>query len=297
MPDAPPPPPLACRLARALGHGPDFKGKDRLLRLLCDPERMADAPFEAPFWDGQAYRGNLSVLMDWWVYVYGGYEIGLIEAIRAIAGRLPRPAAFVDIGLNAAHHSLAVCRKFDRVIGFEAHPEVFGQAERRLAENGVENAELLNLAVADKPGTLTLHTFEEGAHNRGTSTLVGKRFAAGSEIAVRAVALDDDEIRARLDSFAALFLKIDVEGAEDLVLAGAQRLIAEKRPVIYCETDGPVKLRPLAEAGYRLVPLRGYYKRLILLPPGRTDTFDWLCLPKECDDLLSDLRRQAFVSG
>ncbi|MBT5415253.1 MAG: hypothetical protein HOK81_11690, partial [Rhodospirillaceae bacterium] len=82
-----------------------------------------------------------------------------------------------------------------------------------------------------------------------------------------------------------------------LVLAGARRLIAEKRPVIYCETDGPVKLRPLVEADYRLQPVRGYYKRLRLLPPGREDTMDWLCFPAEREDLLGVLRRQAFVSG
>jgi FkbM family methyltransferase len=298
MSDPMPRPPLACRFARVLGHGPDFKGKDRLLRLLCDPDRMADTPFAAPFWDGQTYRGDLAVLMDWWVYVYGGYEIGLIESIRAIAAELPRPSAFVDIGLNAAHHSLAVCRRFDRVIGFEAHPEVFAAAERRLAENGFGNAELLNMAVADKAGTLTLHTFEEGAHNRGTSTLLGKRFAGGREIAVPAVALDDLEIRARLDPFAGLFLKIDVEGAEHLVLAGGERLIAGKRPVIYCETDGPAKLHPLVEAGYRIQPARSYYRRLRLLPSGTENAMDWLCLPEErAAALLAALRRQEFVSG
>jgi hypothetical protein len=57
MPDLPPRPPLSCRLARAIGHGTDFKGKDRLLRLLCDPDRIANTPFAAPFWDGQTYRG------------------------------------------------------------------------------------------------------------------------------------------------------------------------------------------------------------------------------------------------
>lgn len=296
MPDAPLP--YACRVARALGHGPDFKGKDRLLRLLCDPDRIAHRPFAVPFWDGQTYRGDLAVLMDWWVYVYGGYEIGLVEAIRAIADDLPHPSAFVDIGLNAAHHSLAVCRRFDRVFGFEAHPEIFAAAQRRLTENDVGNAELLNMAVADKAGTLTLHTFERDARNRGTSTLVGKRFAEGREIAVPAMALDDPNIRARLDPFAALFLKIDVEGAEHLVLAGAETLIAEKRPVIYCETDGPAKLAPLAEARYRIQPARSYYGRLRLLPPVSEDTMDWLCLPEErADNLLAVLRRQDFVTG
>jgi len=236
--------------------------------------------------------------MDWLVYIYGGCEIGLIEAIRTIAAELPRPAAFVDIGLNAAHHSLAICRRFDRVFGFEAHPEIFAAAERRLAENDVGNAELLNMAVADQAGTLTLHTFEQDARNRSTSTLVGKRFAEAREIAVPAVALDDPNIRARLDPFAAVFLKIDVEGVEHLVLAGAKKLIAEKCPVIYCETDGPTKLGPLTEAGYRIQPARSYCRRLRLLPPGTEDTMDWLCLPEEWAGALPDaLRQQAFVTG
>lgn len=46
-----------------------------------------------------------------------------------------------------------------------------------------------------------------------------------------------------LDEFAALHappdvIKIDIEGAEARVLAGAARLLAERRPIVICEVHG-----------------------------------------------------------
>jgi hypothetical protein len=53
-------------------------------------------------------------------------------------------------------------------------------------------------------------------------------------------------------------VKIDVEGAEGLVLAGARRLLAEHRPIILCEVFGASKEQvadTLRSAGYLMYDL------------------------------------------
>jgi hypothetical protein len=76
------------------------------------------------------------------------------------------------------------------------------------------------------------------------------------ELEVRAVSLDD-----YLPSGEPVQLvKIDVEGAEALVLAGMRRLLRESRPVVLVEFHDDVGWggrRHLLEAGYRLETLDG----------------------------------------
>jgi hypothetical protein len=78
-------------------------------------------------------------------------------------------------------------------------------------------------------------------------------------LSVRAFALDDLVFRDGLP--AATVMKIDVEGAEEAVLRGATRLLAEKRPLVFLSTHGPQVhgecCRLLAKLGYTLRPIDG----------------------------------------
>ena len=86
-----------------------------------------------------------------------------------------------------------------------------------LAGNAITNVEVIEAAVADFSGSLSFN--DNGpwsVANRGT-------------VACKSVRLDD------LDLGAPAFIKIDVEGFEPNVLAGARRLIGEARSLIFME--------------------------------------------------------------
>ncbi len=53
-----------------------------------------------------------------------------------------------------------------------------------------------------------------------------------------------------------MVIKIDVEGAENQVLAGARRILEQVRPIIFIECFATTKMALLKELGYRLYDLQ-----------------------------------------
>ena len=91
---------------------------------------------------------------------------------------------------------------------------------------------MIEAALADRDGSVTFFTFEEGAYHRGISSLQpGGEAARPIEVrAVRGATLRGEANLARCD-----FIKIDVEGAEGMVLRELSGLIEESRPHLVCE--------------------------------------------------------------
>jgi FkbM family methyltransferase len=88
---------------------------------------------------------------------------------------------------------------------------------KNLAANAITNVEVIEAAVADFSGKLSFS-------DNGPWSV-----ANHGAVTCKSVRLDD------LDLGAPAFIKIDVEGFEPNVLAGAHRLIAEARPLIFME--------------------------------------------------------------
>jgi FkbM family methyltransferase len=119
----------------------------------------------------------------------------------------------------------------------------------------------------------------------------------GSGRRVRRVTLDDYAEAARI-----ALVKIDVEGMESAVIAGALNLIRRHRPMLYVENDRRKKsaalIAQIQELGYRL-----YWSLPPLFNPNnwRGETADlWagavsvnmLCIPRECEVALAGHPRE-----
>jgi FkbM family methyltransferase len=133
-----------------------------------------------------------------------------------LAGRLREGFRFIDIGANIGAYSLFVAAKAGpsaRILAVEPQPEVFARLAYNIAQNPFGTVKAIACALADKPGELTL--FLDPA-NRGESSVRILRSSAGSTVKVPAttlLALVQSEGYERLDA-----IKLDVEGAEDLIL-------------------------------------------------------------------------------
>lgn len=123
---------------------------------------------------------------------------------------------FVDIGSNIGIYSVFALDLEAEVIACEPDPHNYERLLENLQLNGYR-AETHRAAVADRPGTMRL---TEGLDSYNHLVLD----AAGAGIDVPAVTLDD-----LLGERHAAGVKIDVEGAERLVIEGAVRSLAEKR--------------------------------------------------------------------
>jgi FkbM family methyltransferase len=167
------------------------------------------------------------------------------------------------------------------VLAVEPDPWLFGLLQRSRNANlggGLGPVELLCAAVADRSGVARLQIAARGrAANAlagfGSSQMGGVR----EELLVPTVTLDG-----LLDAtFAPDLVKIDVEGAELLVLRGAGRLLAEVRPALLLEV-AESNAEPVGElltaARYRLFdaaePAKGF-------PPVARPVWDTLALPEE----------------
>lgn len=134
-----------------------------------------------------------------------------------LQSRLTPDLVFVDIGANVGGYSLFVAASAGaraRILAIEPQPDIFERLVYNIRQNPFAMIKAIDCAVADHAGEITLFIDSE---NRGeTSMRIINSDAVGERIRVQAKALTaiiDEEGFERVD-----IMKLDVEGAEDLIL-------------------------------------------------------------------------------
>lgn len=131
----------------------------------------------------------------------------------------------LDVGANIGATSIILGHHVGsgRVLALEPGPRVFSLLQANIAASGMTNVEPINCAVGASPGRMAFH--EDSAYGH----LVPG--AQGGEVTVRTI----DELVESLALPRVDFIKIDTEGFEPHVFAGARRTIERFRPIIYFE--------------------------------------------------------------
>ncbi|NEU11415.1 FkbM family methyltransferase [Methylobacterium sp. BTF04] len=138
------------------------------------------------------------------------------EEFAFLKARLAAGCTFLDIGANIGAYALfvaALAGPRARILAVEPQPDVFDRLTYNIAQNPFGTVKAVACAVADKAGELTLFV---DPRNRGESSLKIVGTNEGARIRVPAVTLLElarSEGIARIDA-----MKLDVEGAEDLIL-------------------------------------------------------------------------------
>ena len=221
--------------------------------------------------------------------------------VRAIQTHAAPESTVVDVGAYIGTHSMSMGRmvgETGKVYAFEPQRKVYRELVENIALNGMEGRVVpLRFALGNKTDIiemdLPLEVDVAGPDAPDASATVllegGVRVGAGGDRA---------EMR-QLDDFSLAnvsLIKIDVEGHENAVLEGAQRTIAENRPVVVLEILGGVAVYPGAPSAYylpqaspeqlesihatwRLLEQHGYEVRPIA-------DHDYIALPLERSDAL-----------
>jgi FkbM family methyltransferase len=171
---------------------------------------------------------------------FGTYAQPELDALAQIIEHLPPDRVLLDVGANLGVHSLwfsGLAGAHGRVLAFEAQRIVFQMLMGNLALNSVENVFARNVAVGATAGRLTLPALDYAVpRNFGGLELAGAEAVAGTQPAlgesVEVITLDSLAL-ARVD-----FIKLDVEGMELAVLAGARATLARHRPLLQAEWLG-----------------------------------------------------------
>lgn len=194
------------------------------------------------------------------------------EETQFFRSRLQAGDIVLDIGANIGWYSLAGAREIGSsgwIHAFEPRPETVRMLRRTVACNGLEDrVRIWDVALDERPGLARLwwepecrnpgHSYlsagtEDGKPSPGADEALGPRESAR----VRTVPLDE-----LMPEVAPDFVKIDVEGAEPRVVAGAYRALRRRQPTVLSElypeqlarvsgSSAAAYITQMAELGYR----------------------------------------------
>ena len=196
------------------------------------------------------------------------------QELAILARHLGPGATFIDVGANIGAYSLFAAARAGasaRILAVEPQPGIFERLVANIRLNDFHNIKAIACAVADRAGDLTLFI---DARNSGESSV--KIVAAGGAEPIRVPAKTLLDI-VREEGFRHLdAVKLDVEGAEDIVLgpffADAPTSL---HPRLLIVEDGAGRWQIdlaalLAEHGYRLLArtrLNLVFERAATTPP------------------------------
>ncbi|MBL8377513.1 MAG: FkbM family methyltransferase [Burkholderiales bacterium] len=204
---------------------------------------------------------------------FGTYAQAELDALALIIAQLPADGVVLDVGANLGVHSLWFSQLVGprgRVLAFEAQRIVFQMLMGNLALNSIENVYARNVAVGADIGSMRMPVLDYGS----------RRNFGGLELSLHSASTSLDKTVSEivevvtLDSLALEqvdFIKIDVEGMEQDVLAGARDTLARHRPFLQAEwlgrDAGALPRALLGEYGYRVFQ---YGMNLLCLPAEQT---------------------------
>lgn len=172
------------------------------------------------------------------VYVSGLYEPCSAYFLRCM---LRDGDTFVDVGANIGLFSMLASRwvgPHGRVIAFEPSRRECERLRYHVSHNSLANVEVVQAAAGDHEGTAVLHVAD--AHHAGLNTFEEQFVYSNVEEAYTEVVpvtrIDGLVFGRSLSRVHAM--KIDVEGGEHAVVAGARQTIARDRPALLLEVAG-----------------------------------------------------------
>ena len=193
---------------------------------------------------------------------------------------------FFDVGAYVGWHSIYAARlvkTHGKVVAFEASPANAFCLDFHRRKNRLIQMEVVAAAVADQPsGELAIHLLN-GGDSTSNSIQFGDAYAssqANQRVTRATVPRTNLDLQAR--RHLPDLVKIDVEGAELLVLQGAETLMTGRRPPIIlaahpswlAEGGSPGQiLELLHQRGYEIFDVAGNKATSLHFD-------DYLCLPK-----------------
>jgi len=166
--------------------------------------------------------------VGWTLYAYGCLDYW---DERVINGMLTPGCICFDIGAHIGYYSLLLSRwvgHTGRVFSYEPMPYTYSFLERNLQHNAALNVRAEQAAAGSRDGVVRMEFPNSGRLSWCTVSDSG-------DVHVRCTTIDSEVSRLALDRVD--FVKIDTEGYELQVLAGAESTIKQLRPKIMFEVN------------------------------------------------------------
>ena len=209
------------------------------------------------------FDGDLTMCVDRGSYIgsaiywAGHHSLPLVRFLREF---LRPEMTLVDVGANIGEITLFAAKKLSRgrVLAFEPNPRIFEQLSRNVALNHLSNVELFHAGLYDEEGALPLYEQEAKYYGRPNDGMTSLYRSGRAQQTARVPLRRLDDVARECGLERVDLLKIDVEGAELMVLRGGENSIRKFRPVIVAE----VSATHFARAGYAPKELFAYLEEL-----------------------------------
>lgn len=163
------------------------------------------------------------------------------HVVRSIQTYTTPNSVAIDVGAYIGGHSMLMGRivgEAGRVYAFEPQRKVYRELVHNTALSGLQGVVVpLRFALGETTAVIEMNPPAKAIKGTGNGPVDWKNESSVG------VGRGGDQAEMRpLDDFGFVdvsLIKIDVEGVEDSVLAGAAKTIAANRPVILVEIDGP----------------------------------------------------------
>lgn len=186
-----------------------------------------------------------------WRYHYRRLTHRLERELSFLGEVLREPNTCVDVGANYGMYTRALTKLARRVVAFEPLPACADALEAHFGANVLVH----RVALSARSGRVTLYTPIEGGRPNVERTGVTHTTEHSATIEVEARRLDEFGLED------VSFIKVDVEGHELEVLAGAADTIARDHPVLLVEIEQRHTQRPVADliGSIEEIGYRGYF--------------------------------------
>ncbi|MBL6758349.1 MAG: FkbM family methyltransferase [Pelagibacteraceae bacterium] len=172
---------------------------------------------------------------------WGLQDVEIISKIVEFKCKKKNKIVFYDVGANIGTHSIALSNIFkNRIVirAFEAQSNIYEMFNQSIRINNLNNIELYHNAVSDKNDEIIkIDLPDYSKHNNFGGLELFKPFQNSDNAQMQKTGIFEDVKTIKLDIFneEVDFIKIDVEGMENLVLKGSENLIVNHRPFLFME--------------------------------------------------------------
>jgi len=187
------------------------------------------------------------------------------NCLSFVASKVNKGDVILDIGAFYGQYSIL----FSKLVGdigvvyaFEPSPRTLAILRNNTGQNGLDNITTIGLCLSNIVGSMTLRTF---GHSSDRNTIIKESIDLPfKEITVSATTVDDF---CKENSVQPNGIKVDVEGAEGLVIEGAENVLRKCSPWVLLEFHGMLMSEEARENNWRKISETA--KKIILLGGGR----------------------------
>lgn len=211
---------------------PVRKGKIPVLNAITKMGLTKNVKKESSFDSGTRINLDLEDWIQKQIYFFGHYEVEKAETLFW-KSLIKDNDIILDIGANIGYYSLMASKriKSGKIYAFEPVKQTYAKLIKNIELNNFQNIVPVNKAVSNKEDIIEIYVADN--KNTGTSSITNHAHFSGEKQPVVAIPIDSFVRENKIPKVD--IIKIDVEGAESLVIEGMQETLIKFNPYILIE--------------------------------------------------------------